>query len=637
MSDSLHVSLNVLLFIIRLVRIISTSPCKARVCLRINADTQKTLNMAAQAVMPKLLLILVLGSPSLAQIGESTETGQRTANQTAVPSAVPEVTLTTPGGDLEDETVPPTGSRCRGYYDVMGQWDPPFNCNVGIYLYCCGTCFYRFCCQFRQHRLDQTSCSNYDTPIWANTRKPAAAVTEVQDEHDRDRTHMIVYIICGVVAIMVLVGIFTKLGLEKSRGGQTDMTNSRTLTELLKQPGGEVACVEGTVESPPIGTNGISARMLRSRSEQYHLNNATVSHYSPGIPLSHTHGNLNVTGLGFNKYTSLKAVGKNRSTRRVHTQDGGDRLRADVRTRSAVGEACFLVGGFGGTEESGPLETNGRHAGANLSPRQPPINRHPHQRQRKRGFFYFYSCLRAKSREKARIGTGGTSGLDKQSLSCLRVHGLGFGNRGVQTDDLLRITCKTDKDATAVNGTAEVQPLGVHFERPSEGAHLLSGLIQRPHNHRPDGHITKPPLTNILLHQRPLPPPIPTLPFKTWQVECMTLQSGWVTGMEVYSLDTCLNRTGPPSQSRMQACKNIWRLRGVLRRADSCEGDASLAREEMCQSAGGLCLVVGYQLFPSIRPPAICQGQLCRCAAQLKGAAILLHAIWRVDRGRTRW
>uniref|UniRef100_A0A3B5KNZ1 Shisa N-terminal domain-containing protein n=1 Tax=Xiphophorus couchianus TaxID=32473 RepID=A0A3B5KNZ1_9TELE len=61
------------------------------------------------------------------------------------------------------------GTRCQGYYDVMGQWDPPFNCNAGVFLYCCGTCFYRFCCQFRQQRLDQTICSNYDTPIWANT------------------------------------------------------------------------------------------------------------------------------------------------------------------------------------------------------------------------------------------------------------------------------------------------------------------------------------------------------------------------------------------------------------------------------------------------------------------------------------
>ncbi|KAK0152195.1 Protein shisa-9 [Merluccius polli] len=149
-------------------------------------------------------------------------------NQTGAPSAAGDAALAKPtvGATAEDHSVPSIGSRCWGYFDVMGQWDPPFNCNAGIYMFCCGSCFYRFCCQFKVHSLDQTSCSNYDTPVWANTGKPAAPVTEVQEEPDRDRTHMIVYIICGVVAIMVLVGIFTKLGLEKSQGGQTDMTNS---------------------------------------------------------------------------------------------------------------------------------------------------------------------------------------------------------------------------------------------------------------------------------------------------------------------------------------------------------------------------------------------------------------------------
>ncbi|XP_029384259.1 protein shisa-9 [Echeneis naucrates] len=243
------------------------------------------------------------------------------ANQTT-PNYV-ETTLNTPletglstpisGGDADDEDVPPAGgTRCQGYYDVMGQWDPPFNCNAGVFLYCCGTCFYRFCCQFRQQRLDQSICSNYDTPIWANTGKPVATITEGQEDQERDRTHLIVYIICGVVAIMVLVGIFTKLGLEKSRGGHNNISNSgcvfvlRTLTELLKQQGGEVSSVENaTASSPSRGrANGISARMKRSRSEQYHLNNSAYGPFGQGLP--HPHSNHSTVGL--NKYTSLKAV-----------------------------------------------------------------------------------------------------------------------------------------------------------------------------------------------------------------------------------------------------------------------------------------------------------------------------------------
>lgn len=187
--------------------------------------------MAGYSFLLHLLLTGTLSWATKAQEESTTEMDIQTANQTEdalLISVTSEgaLSLTTPG-ELEEDTVPPTGSRCRGYYDVMGQWDPPFKCNVGVFLYCCGTCFYRFCCQFHQQRLDQTSCSNYDTPIWANTGKPVATNTEVQPDHERDRTHMIVYIICGVVAIMVLVGIFTKLGLEKSRGGHNDLSNSR--------------------------------------------------------------------------------------------------------------------------------------------------------------------------------------------------------------------------------------------------------------------------------------------------------------------------------------------------------------------------------------------------------------------------
>ncbi|XP_077407460.1 protein shisa-9 [Vanacampus margaritifer] len=223
--------------------------------------------------------------------------------------------LSTPssGGDADDEDGPPVGgTRCQGYYDVMGQWDPPFNCNAGVFLYCCGTCFYRFCCQFRQQRLDQHICSNYDTPIWANTGKPVATITEGQEDQERDRTHLIVYIICGVVAIMVLVGIFTKLGLEKSRGGggataatHADL-NSRMLTDLLKQQGAEVSPAENAVSTSPSRgrANGVSSRMLRSRSEQYHLNNSAHGPLGQGIP--HSHSNHGTVGL--NKYTSLKAV-----------------------------------------------------------------------------------------------------------------------------------------------------------------------------------------------------------------------------------------------------------------------------------------------------------------------------------------
>ncbi|GAA6100990.1 protein shisa-9B [Tachysurus ichikawai] len=225
--------------------------------------------MVSPSFLLHVVLAALLGCASEAQDEAITAMDMQLTNRTADPTMASggPLILSSPAGETVDETVPPTGTRCQGYYDVMGQWDPPFNCNAGIFLFCCGTCFYRFCCQFRQQRLDQTSCSNYDTPIWANTGKPVATITEVHSEHERDRTQMIVYIICGVVAIMVLVGIFTKLGLERRRGGQNDVTSSRTLQELLKQPGGDVSPGDVTISSNSnIGVNGISARMLRSCS-----------------------------------------------------------------------------------------------------------------------------------------------------------------------------------------------------------------------------------------------------------------------------------------------------------------------------------------------------------------------------------
>ncbi|XP_048089244.1 protein shisa-9 [Alosa alosa] len=280
------------------------------VCLRV-----KGIRMMSDSVLLRVLLMSLLGCRSLAQEDATTDLDMTTANQTEVTSFTPVtsesaddtllLTLTTPTMEVEEETVPSTGMRCQGYYDVMGQWDPPFNCTAGVFLYCCGTCFYRFCCQFRQQRLDQTSCSNYDTPLWANTGKPVITVTD-QADVERDRTHMIVYIICGVVAIMVLVGIFTKLGLERSRGGQNDLSNSRTLQELLKQPGVEVNTVDSNVNNNPShGANG-SARMLRSRSEQHHLNSSAYTPFGHTMGLPHHQSNLSMPGL--NKYTSLKAV-----------------------------------------------------------------------------------------------------------------------------------------------------------------------------------------------------------------------------------------------------------------------------------------------------------------------------------------
>lgn len=123
--------------------------------------------------------------------------------------------------EIEVTESPLIEDKCRGYYDVMGQWDPPFVCMTGNYLYCCGTCGFRFCCAFKSSRLDQTTCKNYDTPPWMMTGRPPPKVDVAQDA-SKDKTNLIVYVICGVVAIMALIGIFTKLGLEKTHRPNRD-------------------------------------------------------------------------------------------------------------------------------------------------------------------------------------------------------------------------------------------------------------------------------------------------------------------------------------------------------------------------------------------------------------------------------
>lgn len=126
------------------------------------------------------------------------------------------------GGSDAPPTRAPTPDSCRGYFDVMGQWDPPFNCSSGDFIFCCGTCGFRFCCTFKKRRLNQSTCTNYDTPLWLNTGKPPARKDDPLHDPTKDKTNLIVYIICGVVAVMVLVGIFTKLGLEKAHRPQRE-------------------------------------------------------------------------------------------------------------------------------------------------------------------------------------------------------------------------------------------------------------------------------------------------------------------------------------------------------------------------------------------------------------------------------
>ncbi|XP_040296232.1 protein shisa-9 [Bufo bufo] len=221
-------------------------------------------------------------------------------------------------GDLETSEPPQTAEGCRGYFDVMGQWDPPFNCSSGDFLYCCGTCGFRYCCKFKQAKLDQSVCTNYDRPIWLLPGKTPPKIDDPMHDPTRDKTNLIVYIICGVVAVMVLVGIFTKLGLEKAHRPQRE-NMSRALADVMRQGHCSTDPMERdanlivhmqhyeTMQSRPSANNLHSSKM----------NNVPTSPHLPQLAHPHsfpTMGQISnpyeqqPPGKELNKYASLKAV-----------------------------------------------------------------------------------------------------------------------------------------------------------------------------------------------------------------------------------------------------------------------------------------------------------------------------------------
>ncbi|XP_057717390.1 protein shisa-9B isoform X2 [Corythoichthys intestinalis] len=204
---------------------------------------------------------------------------------------------------------PLTEDNCRGYYDVMGQWDPPFVCQEGNFVYCCGTCGFRFCCDIRSSRLDQSTCKNYDTPPWMMTGRPPSKVDVAQDS-GKDRTNMVVYVVCGLVAIVALIGIFTKLGLEKMQ--RPDRENmSRTLAHVIRHP---------APQHMDEMNLGLHYENLQTRVAINSLHSPQMNNMAPTPPLLNDPYTLldqisspyepQTSVMDLNKYATLKAVEK---------------------------------------------------------------------------------------------------------------------------------------------------------------------------------------------------------------------------------------------------------------------------------------------------------------------------------------
>ncbi|XP_065820987.1 protein shisa-6 isoform X4 [Labrus bergylta] len=126
---------------------------------------------------------------------------------------------------------------CLGHYDVSGQYDKEFVCNNTDHRFCCGSCFLRFCCADRGKRLEQKSCTNYNTPDWIKTQPPSPAPTGDTYDPELDPTNTTVYITCAVIALIIAIGICVKVAYDKATKPPQEMNVHRALADILRQQG----------------------------------------------------------------------------------------------------------------------------------------------------------------------------------------------------------------------------------------------------------------------------------------------------------------------------------------------------------------------------------------------------------------
>ncbi|XP_020356082.1 protein shisa-7 isoform X1 [Oncorhynchus kisutch] len=129
---------------------------------------------------------------------------------------------------------------CRAYYDVMGQLDNTFNCSKGTYIYCCGTCHYRYCCDHQRSRLDQKSCNNYKSPGWLDTPPtnppPPGNRGDPDSEQLQQQSNSTAYVIGGVISVTLVVAVGIKVAFHKisRRPRNRDINMPRALVDILR-------------------------------------------------------------------------------------------------------------------------------------------------------------------------------------------------------------------------------------------------------------------------------------------------------------------------------------------------------------------------------------------------------------------
>ncbi|XP_032414462.1 protein shisa-7 [Xiphophorus hellerii] len=169
---------------------------------------------------------------------------------------------------------------CWGYYDVMGHFDNSFNCSKDSYIYCCGTCHYRFCCPDQSRKLVQDLCTNYNSPDWAKPQTEAMMIPEeVGPDPDYDplkqQSHNTGFVIGGVVVFMVAVAVGIKVCFNKvqQEANQRDLNMPRALVDMLRHQSSPVQQDERN--------NSVA---LTVADGQGTLGRAPKNLYAPGVP-----------------------------------------------------------------------------------------------------------------------------------------------------------------------------------------------------------------------------------------------------------------------------------------------------------------------------------------------------------------
>ncbi|XP_028264004.1 protein shisa-6 isoform X6 [Parambassis ranga] len=232
-----------------------------------------------------LLLLLIYLDPlsvlSAATGGKKPKTVPKKAPKpTVIPTAAPQKTPQPAPASNHD--------TCLGYYDVSGQYDKMFECNNTDHRYCCGTCYLRFCCEYKKDRLDQKACRNYQTPEWVQTVAPSPIPTGETYDPSMDQTNTAVYITCGIIAFIIVVGVSVKVAYDKATEPPQEMNIHRALADILRQ--------QGPIPISQYDCENFAA-MNGSPKDNTPVRTSSKNHYTPVHTSKSNHENNRISGI----------------------------------------------------------------------------------------------------------------------------------------------------------------------------------------------------------------------------------------------------------------------------------------------------------------------------------------------------